>query len=94
MITVDERLALLEGRVSEHSQMFPDLREAIASLGRRLDSRMDRLDHRLDRLESRLDTDLGTLRTEMTGHFRWIVGIQVTTLIAVVAALLGALSAR
>jgi hypothetical protein len=94
VISVDERLALLEGRVSEHSRMFPDLREAIASLGRRLDKRMDRLDSRLDGLERRLRGDLGMLRTEMTGQFRWIVGIQVTTLIAVVAALLGALSAR
>jgi hypothetical protein len=41
-----------------------------------------------------LHESLAALRGEAATDFKWIVGIQVTTLIAVVAALLGALAAR
>ena len=107
MTAIEERLAFVEGRMTEHSQMFPDLREAMGRLERqldgrldrmgnrldRMDDRLDRMEGRLDRLEARLDAGLSELRTAMTRHFQWIVGIQVTTLVTVVATLL-AVSAR
>ena len=90
MTTIEERLAFVEGRVAEYSQMFSDLREAIAGLERRMDARFTQVEARLDRLEGRFDQ----LRVEMSRNFRWVVGIQVTTLITVVATLLGALAVR
>ena len=83
MIAIDERVAFVEGRMAEQSLMFADLREAIASLERRLDARLDRLDGRFNDLQS-----------ELSKNFRWVVGIQVTTLITVVAALFGAVALR
>jgi hypothetical protein len=95
--TIEERLAFVEGRVAEHSQMFSDLREAIAGLERRMDARFAQIEARLDRIEGRLDRMDGRfdqLTVEMSRNFRWVVGIQVTTLITVVATLLGALAVR
>lgn len=111
MVTTEERLAFVEGRVAEYTQTFSDLREAIAGLERRMDvrftqmdARLDRLDVRLDRMDARLDRIEGRsdrmdgrfdqLSAEMSKNFRWVVGIQVTTLITVVATLLGALAVR
>ena len=79
MITVDERLAFVEGRVTEHSQTLAGLPGASASF----EERLDRMDNRLDRIEIQLDG----LRTEMSMNFRWIVGIQLTTSMTIVAAL-------
>jgi uncharacterized coiled-coil protein SlyX len=132
VITVDERLAFLEGRVTEHSQTLAGLPGAFASFEERLevrldehglrfdqvDARFDRVDARLGRVEARLDrvetrldlletrlsgvearldrmdnrldrteTQLDGLRTEMSMNFRWIVGIQLTTFMTIVAAL-------
>jgi hypothetical protein len=74
---VEERVALLEGRVQEHSQLFTDLRESIASLERRMEARFAQVDRQFD-----------VVRAEIAANFKWVVGIQVTTLIAIVAALL------
>jgi len=73
---IEERVAMLEGRVIEQSEMFSEIRVALG----RLEARVDR---RFDRLESRVATD-----------FRWTVGIQITTLITVVVALIGIAAMR
>jgi len=72
MPSVAERVANLEGKVSEQSNAFGELRGAVG-----------RLEHRMDSLED-----------NMTHQFHWIVGIQITSLIATIAAVLGALLAR
>jgi hypothetical protein len=61
MAGMEQRVAYLEGRVEEHSQMFVDLRNDI----RRLDDKISR-------------------------QFLWLVGLQVTTLVAVLGAVFGA----
>jgi len=68
MATIEERVAYLEGQVSEHTQTLID---------RRFGEFEDRLELRFDRLEDK-----------MSRHFTWLVGIQVTTLVAIVGALL------
>ena len=122
MATVEERLAFVEGRVQEHSQMFAGLRESIVSLEQRMDRRFDHVDarftvleerlsgvdRRIDALEQRiasldvkldhkvgsLDQKIGALelkverqldafRREMSSHQRWLVGLQVTTMLVV-----------
>ena len=136
MATVEERLAFVEGRVQEHSQMFAGLREAIVSLEQRMDRRFDHVDARftvieerlsgvdrrfealeqkLDHLEQKLDQKIASLdakltqridvleqkldqkmaavdakleafRSEMSSHQRWLVGLQVTTMLVVLGA--------
>ena len=55
MATVEERLAFVEGRVQEHSQMFAGLRETITSLEQRMDRRFDHVDARFTVIEERLN---------------------------------------
>lgn len=71
--SVEERVAMMEGQMQQFPQMFSMLRADIS----RVDGRLDRMDGRLERLEER-----------MSRQFTWTVGIQVTTLLAVVGALL------
>jgi chaperonin cofactor prefoldin len=61
----------------------------------RLDSRMDRLESRMDRLEDRMDrrfeavdVRFDTLERKMDQGFRWLVGIHITTFVAIAAAML------
>jgi len=76
MATVEERLAFLEGRVGEHSRRIDGIRDAIVHLEERVDRRFESVDMRLNGLDEK-----------MTRYFVWSVGLQVTTLAAVVAAL-------
>ena len=70
MAVQDQRLAVLETTVSEHSQTFIELRDTMVRLEQRMDTRFDRLDDKVSRV------------------FAWVVGIQVTVLIAVIGSLL------
>ena len=76
MATLEERVAYLEGQVSEHTQTLIDIRDSIRQLDRRFDARLDTIDRRIDGLEDKL-----------ARQFAWLVGIQVTTLVAIVGAL-------
>jgi len=80
MTTLDDRVAFLEGQMAEQTHAFVAIRETMAGFERRF----DRLDQRVDRLEQRIDR----LDDKMSRQFLWIVGIQITTLVAVVGAVL------
>lgn len=77
MESVEERMAYVEGRLEEQGIAMNDMRDAIVRLEDRMDRRFDAADRRFDRLEDR-----------MSRFFMWQVGIQITTLTAVVVALL------
>jgi len=76
--TVEERVALLEGRMMEQSEMVADIRTTLVRLGDRMDTGFARVDARFERVESRMAAD-----------FRWLAGLQITTLAAVITALIG-----
>jgi uncharacterized protein Yka (UPF0111/DUF47 family) len=59
--------------MEEQSQTFVAIRDLLAEINRRV----DRVEHRIDGLEDK-----------MSRQFFWIVGIQITTLVAVVGAVL------
>ena len=95
MPAFEERLAYVEGRMEEHSRSVDGIREALVSLERRNDARFDGVDRRLDGVERRfnvLDSKIDLVRDaldqKMSRHFLWLVGIEVTTLVAIVGALL------
>jgi uncharacterized coiled-coil protein SlyX len=100
MAEVEERVAYLEGRVEDHSQMVNGLRDALASLEARMDRRFEAMDRRFEAIDRRfeaidrrfelidrrfeaVDQRLETIDAKMSRQFVWLVGIQVTTLIAV-----------
>jgi hypothetical protein len=65
-VRIEERVAYVEGQVSELSGRFAGIEGAIRHLETRFDARFDAVDSK----------------------FMWLIGIQITTLVAVVAALL------
>lgn len=88
MATVEERLAKLEARVDEHSQLFVTMRKALVAFEHRMDVRFDGIEKRFDgvdrhfesidrRFES-IDRRFETLDTK----FVWLIGLYVTSVIA------------
>jgi hypothetical protein len=95
--SIEERVAFVEGRLVEHSEMFSDLRAGLSGLGQRIDRLEQRMDHRFEQVDARflqVEARLDRLGGDLSKSFRWIVGIQITTLLTVVATLLGALAMR
>jgi uncharacterized coiled-coil protein SlyX len=102
-MALDERVVALEGRMSEQSQTLEFFREAIGRIEQRfitVDQRFNALEQRMDarfaQVDARfvqVDARFDRLEDNMSRQFLWIVGIQVTTLIAIVASLIEAMGA-
>ena len=88
MPTTEDRVAYLEGQVAEHSHTLVEIRGSIRTLERRVDARFDQFERRFETWFDVNDRRFEKLDDKVTRHFTWLVGIQVTTLIAVVGALL------
>lgn len=107
-MTLDERVAYLEGRVEEQARQTDGIREAMTHLEARMDGRFEAVDLRLQAFEDRMDRRFEAIdrrfeaidrrfeRLEVrfdatddkySRYFVWILGTQVTTLAAVIAAL-------
>ena len=74
---LEERVAHVEGQVSELSQRFSSVEGAVRHLEQRMDTRFEGVDRRFDVLEDK-----------MSRQFMWLVGIQVSTLAAIIVALI------
>src|SRR6185436_19259203 len=100
MPTHEERVAYLEGQVSEQSHGLAEIRDAVRSLEHRIDARFegvdrrfesidrrfDAVDRRIDALDEKVTRQGESLDGKMSRQFVWLVGIQVTTLVAIVGA--------
>ena len=87
MATVEERVAFLGGRVEEQSQMVNGIREAIVNLEQRMDRRFEAVELQLAGLDQKLDQSVAALDQKLDLRFAWVIGIQVTTLLAMVTTL-------
>lgn len=94
MDTVEERVAYLEGRVEEHSQMVNDLRETVVALRNDMNRRFEQVDQRFLHLEEKMvrrfeqvDFRFDSLDAKMSRQFMWLAGMLVTTLIAMLGTL-------
>lgn len=76
-LRLEERVAHVEGHVSEPSLRLSGVEAAIHHLEQRTDARFDAVDRRFEALDAK-----------MSWQFTWLVGIQITTLVAIVAALI------
>lgn len=76
-LRLDARVARVEGHVSELSLRLTGVEDAIRHLEQRTDARFDAVDRRFEALDEK-----------MSRQFTWLVGIQITTLVAIVAALI------
>ena len=95
---MDERVAFLEGRVNEQSQMINGIRDALVGLEERMDRRFEGIEQRLSALDRKMDAGFAAMNQRMDAgvaaqdhRFAWLVGIQLTTTAAVVGTLLAAL---
>jgi hypothetical protein len=88
MAAQQHRVAFLEGRVTEHSQMLNGIRVTISCFEERVDRRFESLEQRMDRRFEGVDRRLDGLDANVSRQFMWLVGLHVTTLMAIVAALL------
>jgi hypothetical protein len=79
--TIEERVAYLEGQVSDFGARFDQLE-------RRLDARFDLLERRFETRFDVNDRRFDGLDDKVARHFTWLVGLQVTTLVAILGALL------
>lgn len=59
-----------------------------------LERRLDALDQKLDQRTDALRADLGQLDQKVARQFVWLVGAHMTTLLAIVGAVVAALLAR
>jgi tetrahydromethanopterin S-methyltransferase subunit G len=84
MPTIEERVAYIEGQVSEQSHAIIEVRDALRGLEHRMESRFEAVDRRFDTVDRRVDV----LDEKVSRQFVWQVGLQVTTLVAIVGALL------
>ena len=89
--TVEERLTFVEHKVAEYARGIDGLREAIVELGNRMDRRFEamelRFDQRLSSMEQRFDRRFETMEQNTSRQFHVLVGIQLTTLLAMVGAI-------
>jgi uncharacterized coiled-coil protein SlyX len=81
MPTIEERVAFIEGQMSEQSHALIELRDAVRSLNQEM---RDTIRH----LDQKMDARFETLGDRISRQFVWLVGVQVTTLVAIVGALL------
>jgi uncharacterized coiled-coil protein SlyX len=105
MPTIEERLAFLEGQMSELSHGLVEVRDAVRQLDQTMDARFVQVDERFAQVDARfaqvdarfiqvdarfdsMDRRFATLDDKVSRQFVWTVGVQVTTLVAIVGALL------
>jgi len=126
MPTIEERVAYIEGQMSEQSHALLELRDAIRHLDQKMDARFDMVDRRFGGIDQRFETfdrrfetidrrfeaielrfeaidrrfeaidrrfetierRIESLDDKVSRQFVWLAGAQVTTLVAIVGALL------
>ena len=79
----------LESRVMVLEAVNVQINERLNSIDNRLDSMENRFDSRLDSMENRFDNRLNGLDNRLDGidnrinsHFKWLVGLSITILLA------------
>ena len=71
----------------ETNRRFDEAREETNRRFDEIDKRMDKLDGRIDRLDGRIDKLEGRIdetNKKLDSNFKWLVAIQVTTLVAII----------
>ena len=100
--TVEERVTEVEYKVAENARSIDGLREAIVEGFKAMDRRFEAMDRRFEAMDrrfeamvqrrfeamvQRFDRRLEVVDENMSRQFRWIVGIQITTLLAMIGAI-------
>ena len=85
---IRESIVHLDGRVDALGLRIDALDQKLDRRVDALDKRIDALDHKVDRFRAELADRIDSLDQKVSRHFTWLVGIQITVLLSVIAALL------
>ena len=85
---VPERVAYLEGQVTEVAKSIDALRTQIAATDERVDRRFTGLESRLATFEDRMDRRFDAMDSKISRLFTWIVGLFIMTMTAIVGTFL------
>ncbi|MEW6410125.1 MAG: hypothetical protein AB1488_08470 [Nitrospirota bacterium] len=89
--TLEERVAYLEGKVEEQSRFSGELRDMVIHLDQKVDRFREELSSRINSLDQRinsLDQRINSLDQKFSRYFLWIIGVQVTIFLAIIATFL------
>ncbi len=96
--TLEERVAYLEGKVEEHSKAWSDLKDMMnnhdtkmIAFEQRIDRRFEAIDRRFEAIDRRFETierRIDYLEQKFSRYFLWIIGIQVSIFLAILATFL------
>lgn len=93
---LEERVAHLEGQISEQSEAYRELRELILHVDQKVDRFREELQQTINGRFNSVDRRFENLETRMQGleqkvdrQFRWLVGLYATTMVAVFGAIIG-----
>ena len=84
MLSIEQRVRIVGERMSDHNQLFTDLRHGLRQFEERVDRRFEQVDTRL----TALGAEMTSLRRDMGTQFRWTAGILFTGLIAIIGAII------
>jgi len=85
---LEERLTFVEARIDEHSRAIEEIKSLILNLDQKIDRRIDALEQKNDRRFEAIDRRFEAIDQKFSKYFLWIIGIQVSVLLAVIASML------
>jgi len=95
MATMEERISHLETKSEQFSGLVGELRGMVMSVDQKitsLDQKVEKMDRRLGALDDKWDRHFDGLDHKFTKMFLAVIGIQITTLLAIVAGLFSMVS--
>lgn len=97
MTEFSQVLDVIQNGIATLNERFTVVEQRITGLEQRMDQRFAAIDQRFAAIDQRfvgVDQRLLGLDDRMSRQFYWIVGVQVTTFVATIAAFITALLAR
>ena len=92
-MSLEERVAYLEGRGEEHAAAIAEVRHDVRDLRAEMIRRFEQVDKRFEQIDRRFEQIDGRFLqidgrfAHMDTRFNWLVGLQFATLLAVMALL-------
>jgi len=92
-MSLEERVAYLEGRGEEHAAAIAEVRHDVRDLRAEVIRRFEQVDKRFEQVDKRFEQIDGRFVqidgrfAHMDTRFNWLVGLQFATLLAVIALL-------
>ena len=87
-VGVPERVAYLEGQVTEVAKSIDALRTQIAATDERVDRRFTGVEGRIAAFEERVDGRFDAVDSKLSRLFTWLVGLFIMTMTAIVGTFL------